>query len=178
MPPFAGRAMPPFFGFFRKLTVRNSLKIMGRQKGPNIPWEDKPTRSHPQADQEQRVAVRRPPIFIPMGMKIGGRRTATRCSWSACGCERVGLSSHGMFGPFWRPIIFKELRTVNFRKNPKNGGIALPANGGIQANTKRSGQNHQPLAGLSQIWGGAAPVEGCRRPVKQAVHFNRVLGLS
>src|ERR1017187_495092 len=67
MPPFAGRAMPPFFGFFRKLTVRNSLKIMGRQKGPNIPWEDKPTRSHPQADQEQRVAVRRPPIFIPMG---------------------------------------------------------------------------------------------------------------
>jgi hypothetical protein len=36
----------------------------------------------------------------------------------------------------------------------------------------------QVLAGLSQIWGGAAPVEGCRRPVKQAVHFNRVLGLS
>jgi len=32
------------------------------------------------------------------------------------------------------------------------------------------------LAGLSQIWGGAAPVLGCRRPVKQAVHFNRVLG--
>src|ERR1039458_7702592 len=39
-------------------------------------------------------------------------------------------------------------------------------------------QSPTSLAGLSQIWGGAAPVEGCRRPVKQAVHFNRVLGLS